>query len=169
MRLKRTYSSREVAAFTGLTARQLQIWDASGLMPSAIPSHPTAKGGHTERRYTPAEVFELIALADLRARGFSIPQLHTLVEVIKTHFKTTLFAATGGGGTIQLLTDGRGIFARTLNGELYNLLESPGQPLLVVGDEGTLRPLGEPGKKVRRRKGGKERGRTGNGKLKMEN
>ena len=30
MRLKRTYSSREVAALTGLTARQLQLWDAGG-------------------------------------------------------------------------------------------------------------------------------------------
>jgi DNA-binding transcriptional MerR regulator len=148
MRLKRTYSSREVAAFTGLSARQLQVWDASGLLPPAIPSHPTEKGGHTERRYTPAEVFELIALADLRQRGFSIPQLHAVVDVIKAHFKTTLFAATGGGGSIQLLTDERGIFARTSDGELYNLLESPGQPLLVVGDEGTLRPLGE----ARRRK-----------------
>ena len=32
MRLKRTYSSREVAALTGLTARQLQIWDSGGLL-----------------------------------------------------------------------------------------------------------------------------------------
>ncbi len=30
-RLKRTYGSREVAAITGLTARQLQLWEASGL------------------------------------------------------------------------------------------------------------------------------------------
>ena len=37
MRLKRTYGSREVAALTGLTARQLQLWDAGGLMASAIP------------------------------------------------------------------------------------------------------------------------------------
>ena len=32
MRLKATYSSREVAALTGLTARQLQIWDTAGLV-----------------------------------------------------------------------------------------------------------------------------------------
>ena len=32
MRLKKTYSSREVASLTGLSARQLQIWDAGGLL-----------------------------------------------------------------------------------------------------------------------------------------
>ena len=69
MRLKRTYSSREVAALTGLTARQLQLWDAGGLLSPAIPSHKTAAGGYTERRYTPIELFELLVLADLDAAG----------------------------------------------------------------------------------------------------
>ena len=74
MKLKKTYSSREVAALTGLTARQLQLWDASGLVPPAIAPHRTAAGGYTERRYTPIDLFELLVLADLRRRGFSIPQ-----------------------------------------------------------------------------------------------
>ena len=59
MRLKKTYSSREVAALTGLTARQLQLWDAGGLLSPTIPSHKTDAGGYTERRYTPIELFEL--------------------------------------------------------------------------------------------------------------
>ena len=46
MRLKKTYSSREVAVLTGLTARQLQIWDAGGLVSPAIPPHRTAAGGY---------------------------------------------------------------------------------------------------------------------------
>ena len=74
MRLKRTYSSREVAAFTGLTARQLQLWDAGGLLSPAIASQRTAAGGYTERRYTPIDLFELLVLADLRRRGFSMPR-----------------------------------------------------------------------------------------------
>src|SRR3954463_4009714 len=109
MRLKKTYSSREVAALTGLTARQLQLWDAGGLLSPAIPSHRTAAGGYTERRYTPIELFELLVLADLRRRGFSVHQLHTIVDVLKDRFATRLFDATGGGGSIRLLTDGREI------------------------------------------------------------
>src|SRR6266849_11200627 len=141
MRLKRTYGTREVAALTGLTARQLQVWDAGGLLSPAIPSHRTAAGGYTERRYTPIVLFELLVLADLRRRGFTIHQLHLILRILKEQFGTRLFDATGGGGPVQLLTDGRELYARTNRGDVFNLLKTPTQPLLVVGDEGLLREL----------------------------
>ena len=141
MRLKRTYSSREVAALTGLTARQLQVWDAGGLLSPTIPPHRTAAGGYTERRYTPIELFELLVLADLRRRGFSVHQLHLLQRILREQFGARLFDATGGGGSVQLLTDGRDIYARTSAGAFFNLLKSPRQPLLVVDGEGMLRQV----------------------------
>ena len=141
MRLKSTYSSREVAALTGLTARQLQLWDAGGLISPAIPSHRTSAGGYTERRYTPIELFELLVLADLRRRGFSVNQLHLVVETLEKQFGIRLFDATGGGTKVQLLTDGQELYARTATGDLFNLLKTPSQPLLVVGNERLLREL----------------------------
>jgi DNA-binding transcriptional MerR regulator len=141
MRLKRTYSSREVAALTGLTARQLQVWDAGGLLTPTVRPHRTEAGGYTERRYTPIELFELLVLADLRRRGFSVPQLHRIVHVLKEQFGQRLFDATGGGGSVQLLTDGRDVYARTSTGAFFNLLKTPTQPLLVIGDEGALKSL----------------------------
>jgi DNA-binding transcriptional MerR regulator len=142
MRLKKTYSSREVAALTGLTARQLQVWNLGGLLSPSIASHPTAAGGYTERRYTPIELFELLVLADLKRRGFSVHQLHAVVRALKDQFGIRLFYATGGGGQVQLLTDGHDVYARTTAGAFFNLLKTPGQPLLVVGDEGLLKELG---------------------------
>jgi len=157
MRLKRTYSSREVAALTGLSARQLQIWDTGGLLSPAIPPRRTEAGGYTERRYTPIELIELMVLADLRRRGFTVHQLHLVLDALKSHFGTRLFEATGGGGTVQLLTDGREIYARTAGGAFYNLLKAPDQPLLVIGNDSALKELGG---KVRARKSGKSsRGR----------
>ena len=141
MRLKRTYSSREVAALTGLSARQLQIWDTGGLLAAAIPPHRTAAGGYTERRYTPIEVFELLVLGDLRRRGFTVPQLHSVIRILREQFHLRLFEATGGGTDVQLLTDGLSIYARTAHGEFFNLLEEPTQPLLVIGNEGLLKEL----------------------------
>jgi DNA-binding transcriptional MerR regulator len=141
MRLKRTYSSREVASLTGLTARQLQVWDAGGLLSPTIPPHRTDAGGYTERRYTPIELFELLVLADLRRRGFSVHQLHQLQRILREQFGARLFDATGGGGAVQLLTDGRDIYARTTGGAFFNLLKSPKQPLLVVDGEGMLRQV----------------------------
>ncbi len=154
MRLKKTYSSREVAALTGLSARQLQVWAASGLLSPAIPSHRTPAGGYTERRYTPIELFELLVLADLRRREFSVHQLHLIIDVLKDRFRTRLFDATGGGGSVRLLTDGREIYAKTAGGEFYNLLRAPSQPLLTIGDEGLLKDLSG---KVRGRKKGKRK------------
>ena len=149
MRLKRTYSSREVAALTGLTARQLQVWDAGGLISPSIPSHKTSAGGYTERRYTPIELFELLALADLKRRGFTVHQLHSILRVLGDQFGTRLFEATGGGGQVELLTDGREIYARTASGAFFNLLRAPSQALMVVGNEGLLKELSG---KVRARK-----------------
>jgi DNA-binding transcriptional MerR regulator len=160
MRLKRTYSSREIASLTGLTARQLQLWDANGLMAAAIPTRRTDAGGYTERRYTPIELFELLVLADLRRRGFSVQQLHQIIATLRGQFGARLFEATGGGGRVQLLTDGHEIYARTDRGEFFNLLREPAQPLLVVGDEGLLKELSSTLRPRRsRRPGGK--GQTG--------
>src|SRR5713101_3061421 len=141
MRLKKTYSSREVAALTGLSARQLQLWNAGGLLSPTIPSHRTEAGGYTERRYTPIELFELLVLADLRRRGFTVHQLHQILRVLKEQFGQRLFDATGGGGSVQLLTDGEEIYARTDSGAFFNLLKMPGQPLMIVGNEGLLKEL----------------------------
>jgi DNA-binding transcriptional MerR regulator len=156
MRLKQTYSSREVAAMTGLSARQLQLWDEGGLLASAIPPRRTQAGGYTERRYTPIDLLELLVLADLRRRGFSPSQLHEILRSLQKHFGTRLFEATGGGGPVQLLTDGREVYARTPSGLFYNLLKAPRQPLLVVGNEGLMKELGA---RVRR----KQRGRRTKG------
>ncbi len=141
MRLKKTYSSREVAALTGLSARQLQLWDASGLLPPTVRPHRTPAGGYTERRYSPIELFELLVLADLRRRGFSVHQLHAILKILREQFGHRLYDATGGGGTVQLLTDGRDVYARTDAGTLYNLLRTPAQPMLVIGDETRFRAL----------------------------
>jgi len=152
VKLKQTYSSREVAALTGLTARQLQIWDASGLISPAIGPHRTPAGGYTERRYTPLDLFELLVLADLRRQGFSIPQLHQLQRVLREQFGARLYEATGGGGGVQLLTDGREIYARTRRGEIFNVLRTPAQPLLVIAEEGLLKELRSSLRTRRRRK-----------------
>ncbi|HMD37042.1 MAG TPA: MerR family transcriptional regulator [Vicinamibacterales bacterium] len=154
MQLKKTYSSREVAALSGLSARQLQLWDASGLLPPTVRPHRTAAGGYTERRYTPIELFELLVLAELRRHGFSVQQLHQILRVLRQQFNHRLYDATGGGGSVQLLTDGSAIYARTASGSFFNLLNMPSQPLLVVGDEEKLKQLSG---KLRRAKRTKKR------------
>jgi DNA-binding transcriptional MerR regulator len=141
MQLKNTYSAREVAAMTGLTARQLQWWDERRVFLPAVSTRRTAAGGFTERRYTPVDLLELMVLADLRRHGMSIPRIRLLLDTLRDRFGVRLFDAVGGAGSLTLLTDGREIYARTEGGQFYNLLKDPEQPLLVVGDELPLKTL----------------------------
>ena len=139
MRLKKHYSSREVAVLTGLTARQLQWWDARRLFAPAIASHRTAAGGFTERRYTPMDVLELQVLADLRRRGFSVPRLRRLLDTLRTVFGVRLYEAIGEGGQLMLFISGDQLYARSPDGALRNL-DEPTQPLLGA-EELPMRPL----------------------------
>ncbi len=154
MRFKKLYSSREVASLTGLSAKQLQWWDAKRLIRSSVPSHKTERGGFTERRYTSIELLELMVLADLRRRGFSIARIRRLIDVLRTRFKVRLFEAIEGGGPITLFIDGHDIYARSESGAIFNVLDNPAQPMLMLGDEPKLRQLvareGKRAKKTRR-------------------
>ena len=140
MKLKRFYSSREVAGLTGLSARQLQWWDAKRLFVPAIGTHRTEAGGFTERRYTPLDVLELQVLADLRRRGVSVARLRGLLATLRETFGIRLYDAIGEGGPLTLYIGGAEIYARTGDGQLFNL-EQPSQPLLMVGEDLSLRPL----------------------------
>ena len=140
MRLKKHYTSREVVGLTGLTARELQWWDARRLFTPAIAPHRTEAGGFTERRYTPLDVLELQVLADLRRRGFSIPRLRRLLTTLRDVFRIRLYEAIGDGGPMTLFIGGDQLFARTQDGRLFDL-EQPTQPLLMAGEVLPMRPL----------------------------
>lgn len=152
MELKNTYTSREVASMTGLTARQLQWWDEHRLFASHIAPKKTPRGGYTERRYTPVDLLELLVLAELRRQGLSVPQLRRLLETLRGRFHIRLFETIGGGGPLTLLTDGRDVYGRTPDGDLFNLLKDPLQPLLMIADVPGLRELTARASRPRKRK-----------------
>ena len=152
MQLKNTYTSREVAELTGLTARQLQWWDDKRLFAAHIASKRTERGGYTERGYTPVDLLELLVLAELRRQGVSVAQLRQLLETLRTEFGVRLFETIGGGGPLTLLTDGRDVYGRTASGELFNMLRDPLQPLLMLADVGSMRELSARTTKTRRKK-----------------
>jgi DNA-binding transcriptional MerR regulator len=133
VRLKSSYSSREVAALTGLSARQLRWWDANGIFSSAIASRKTQSGGFTERRYSPIDVLELLALADLRRRGFAPSQLKQLIGTLREYFRRRLSETLDEMGDLRLLTDGKALFLRTRAGHVFDVLVDPYQPIIADG------------------------------------
>jgi DNA-binding transcriptional MerR regulator len=140
VKLKRFYTSREVAALTGLSARQLQWWDSRHLLAAAVATHRTEAGGFTERRYTPFDVLELQVLADLRRRGFSLAKLRHLLNALRDVFGVRLYEAIGEGGPVTLFISGQDLYARGTEGRLFHL-DRPTQPLLMLGEDLAMRPL----------------------------
>ncbi len=152
MRLKKYYTTRDVITLTGLTADQLKWWERQKLIQAAVAAHRTEAGGFTERRYTPVDLLEIMVLADLRHKGFSIPELRELLDTLREYFQVRLFEAAGDDGPVTLLTDGRDIYVRTLDGQFFNLLKDPTQPLLVIGGEDRLKVLSSRARPKRKRK-----------------
>jgi DNA-binding transcriptional MerR regulator len=150
--LKNTYTTREVAAMTGLTARQLQWWDARRVFASHIASKKTARGGYTERRYTPVDLLELVVLAELLRQGVSVGQLRRLLDTLREQFRVRLFETIDGSGPLTLLTDGENVYGRTSNGDLFDMLRDPQQPLLMLSDVEGLRELGNARPRGRKKK-----------------
>ena len=151
MRLKTSYSAREVAALTGLSARQLQGWDQNRIFQSAIASRPTSQGGFTERRYTPVDLLELVALGELRRRGFTPAVLKQMMDTLRHYFRRRLSETLDDAGEVRLLTDGRGLFLRTRQGHIFDLLANPTQPL-ITGDGLPLKAVAARARSRRRRK-----------------
>ena len=140
MRLKTSYSAREVAALTGLSARQLQGWDAGRVFLPAIAPRRTTSGGFTERRYTPVDVLELLALAELRRQGFTPSVLKQVMDALRAYFRRRLSETLDDAGELRLLSDGRRLFLRTRQGHIFDLLADPFQPL-ITGDGLPLKPV----------------------------
>jgi DNA-binding transcriptional MerR regulator len=143
MKLKKLYSSREVAQLTGLTARQLQWWAQRKIFLPAVASHKTEAGGFTERRYSPIDLLELMVLGDLRRKGFTVQKIRKLLQVLKSRFKTRIYDSIEGGGPVTLFIDASGdtLYARNEAGDLFNLLDDATQPLLMLGEDIKLRQL----------------------------
>ena len=145
---------------TGLTARQLQWWDARRLFMPAVASRRTDAGGFTERRYTPIDVLELQVLADLRHRGFSIPQIRRLLSSLRDVFGIRLYEAIGEDGPMALFISGNQLYARARDGQLFDM-NRPTEPLLMVGEELPLRPLAARDRRRRPRSRGNVRAMRG--------
>ena len=66
------FTSREVVALTGISARQLQWWDERGIV---VP----AREGH-RRLYSFEDLTEVAVICELRRRGFSLQGMRRVIR-----------------------------------------------------------------------------------------
>src|SRR5207245_8347939 len=99
------FTSRDVIALTGITARQLQWWDERRIV---VP----ARQGH-RRLYSMEDLAEIAVICVLRRRGFSLQRVRKVMRFLQREFSKRLGATVSGGSEYHLLTDGRTIYLET--------------------------------------------------------
>jgi len=121
--LQRTYTSKEVVARTGISARQLQWWDERGVV---VPS----RQGH-RRLYSREALAEIAIICELRRRGVSLQKVRKVVRLLQKEFGRRL-AQVARGSECHLLTDGRSIYIQTSAQQVLDVLSSARQPMFAI-------------------------------------
>jgi len=126
--MKQTFTSNEVIALTGITARQLQWWDERGIV---VPE----REGH-RRIYDWDQVVTVSVISQMRRRGLSLQRMRKVIRFLRQEFGTSLPASVSSGDC-HLLTDGTNLFLRTSARQVVDLLKNSRQPMLdiCVSDE----------------------------------
>src|SRR5436309_13674313 len=100
--MQNLFTSRDVTALTGITARQLQWWDERRIV---VP----ARQGH-RRLYSMEDLAEIAVICELRRRGFSLQRLCKVMRFLQREFIMRLAETVSGVSEYNLLTDGRSLY-----------------------------------------------------------
>jgi len=122
--MQRQFSSNDVIALTGITARQLQWWDERGVV---VPS----REGH-RRVYSWDELVTVAVICQLRRRGFSLQRMRKVIAFLQQEFGTNLAASVSASSENHLLTDGTRLYLRTSARQMVDLLKNARQPMFDI-------------------------------------
>ncbi|MCZ7533115.1 MAG: MerR family transcriptional regulator [Acidimicrobiia bacterium] len=109
------FRSPQVCAVVGITYRQLDYWDRSGLLG---PSMQSATGSGTQRLYTFQDIVTLRVVKRLKDAGTSLHKIRAAFDQLEEQ--------VGEGwreSDITLLSDGSTIYAATSPEEVIDLLK----------------------------------------------
>ena|SRR5690242_503028 len=127
------FSSNEVIALTGITARQLQWWDERGIV---VPQ----RQGH-RRLYSLPDVADVAVICELRRRGFSLQRVRAVMRSLQREFGSRLAQTVTAASDYHLLTDGKHIYLKTSARQVIDLLKNTRQPLLAICLSDTVRQV----------------------------
>jgi DNA-binding transcriptional MerR regulator len=127
------FTSAEVMARTGITARQLQWWDERGIVRPAREGH--------RRLYTLDDLAEVAVICDLRQRGFSLQRVRKVMRLLQKEFKKRLVDTVTAHSEYHLLTDGKQIFLKDSADQVIDILKNSRQPMLAVCLSDTVRQI----------------------------
>ena len=118
------YTSKQVMALTGISARQLQWWDERGIV---VP----ARHGHS-RLYSREDLAEVAVITELRRRGFPLQRVRKVLRFLQRELGRRLFETVSGGSEYHLLTDGQRIYLENSAQQVIDILKNARQPMFAI-------------------------------------
>jgi DNA-binding transcriptional MerR regulator len=122
--MQREFTSNDVIALTGITARQLQWWDERGIVKPARQGH--------RRIYNWDDLLTVAVICQLRRRGFSLQRMRKVIRFLQQEFGTSLAATVGASSEYHLLTDGTHLYLRTSAKQVVDLLKNARQGMFDI-------------------------------------
>jgi DNA-binding transcriptional MerR regulator len=123
-RMQQEFTSNEVIALTGISARQLQWWDERGIVAPRREGH--------RRLYSWDELVTASVLYQLRRRGFSLQRMRKVISFLQREFGASLAATVSSLSEYHLLTDGTHLYLRTSARQVVDLLKNARQPMFDI-------------------------------------
>jgi DNA-binding transcriptional MerR regulator len=118
------FTSRDVIALTGITARQLQWWDERGVVRPEREGH--------RRLYSLNQLTEIAVICQLRRKGFSLQGVRKVVRFLEREFGKRLAEIVDRNSEIHLLTDGKHLYLETSAKQIVDILKNSNQPVLGI-------------------------------------
>ena len=118
------FTSREVIALTGITARQLQWWDERGVVKPEREGH--------RRLYSIQHLTEVAVICELRRKGFSLQGVRKVMRFLEREFRKGLSQIVDSASELHLLTDGTHLYLETSPQQIVDILKNSAQPILGV-------------------------------------
>jgi DNA-binding transcriptional MerR regulator len=127
------FTSREVIALTGITARQLQWWDERGVVKPERKAH--------RRLYSIHHLTEVAVICELRRKGFSLQAVRKVLRFLDREFGKGLADIVKRNSEYHLLTDGIHLYLETSARQILDILKNSNQPILGICLSDTVRQV----------------------------
>jgi DNA-binding transcriptional MerR regulator len=118
------FSSLDVIALTGVTARQLQWWDEQGVV-------KPDRAGHS-RLYSMQNLTVIAVICELRRKGFSLQGVRKVMRFLNREFGKGLAEIVSRNSDVHLLTDGKHLYLETSARQIVDILKNSSQPILGI-------------------------------------
>ena len=115
------YRAPQVTEILGISYRQLDYWDRTGLVK---PSIKGAQGSGTQRLYSFEDLLQLKVIKQLLDAGVSLQKVRKAVEYLSGHMGKQPQG-------LNLLSDGKNIYAATSPDEVFDVLQK-GQGVFAI-------------------------------------